>query len=48
MLFGLRKAYAVAVIEANEGEFRVMGYRDIGGHRGNVGEFEYSICFRGV
>ncbi|CDT28908.1 hypothetical protein VCR4J2_340064 [Vibrio coralliirubri] len=31
MLFGQRKAYAVAVIEANEGEFRVMGYRDIGG-----------------
>ena len=41
MLFRLRKAYAVAVIEANEVEFRVMGNGVV---RGDVGEFEYSIC----
>jgi hypothetical protein len=31
MLFMLRKAYAVAAIESGEGEFRVMGWRDIEG-----------------
>ncbi|CDT96958.1 hypothetical protein VCR14J2_260063 [Vibrio coralliirubri] len=29
--FRLRKVYAVAVIESGEGEFRVMGCRDIEG-----------------
>ncbi len=35
MLFMLRKAYAVAAIESGEGEFRVMGCRDIEGAQGS-------------